>query len=125
MMLILSNSGRYVRRLTERPSLAREGWFPCILISLSLSFSLNCVSCVSLASLFPVVSLSLVVFPFFFFFFLNKCVYLMECVRAPSEKCAQTLVLGVMLSVLMEVSLSLDSSVFFSSLSVLLRRLFP
>lgn len=44
---------------------------------------------------------------------------------APSEKCAQTLVLGVMLSVLMEVELSLDSSVFLSSLSVLLCCLFP
>lgn len=48
-----------------------------------------------------------------------------DYVRAPPEKCAQTLVLGVMLSVLMEVLLSLDSSVLLSSFSVLLCCLFP
>lgn len=43
----------------------------------------------------------------------------------PLEKCAQTLVFLLMLSVLMEVELSLDSSVFLSSFTVLLRCLFP
>lgn len=86
------------------PSLTREGWIPCILISLalSLSFSLNCVSC--LFSHFP---LSCRIILSCGSSLLEKkkkeCVYLIECVRAPSEKCAQTLVLGVMLSVLMEV----------------------
>lgn len=44
---------------------------------------------------------------------------------APPEKCESTLILGVMRSVLMEVSLSLDSSVLLSSFSVLLCCIFP
>lgn len=56
--------------------------------------------------------------------FFKTCMCLI--VRSPHRgNCAQTLVLGVMLSVLMEVELSLDSSVFLSSFSVLLHRLFP
>lgn len=51
-------------------------------------------------------------------------VCLIEGFCVPPGKCAQTLVLGVMLSVLMEVQLPLDSFVFLSFLSVLLRHLF-
>lgn len=66
----------------------------------SLSLFLLIVFPVSLTSFFPVISFSLVVF----LLFLEKTsVYLIKCVHGPSEKCAQTLVLGVMLSVLMEV----------------------
>lgn len=95
-MLIPSNSGRYVRRLTKIPSLAREGWFPTSLFSLFLLIAFP-----ALFSHFPLSSRILLSCGFS----LKKkeSMYSIRCVRAPSEKWAQTLVFGVMLSVLMEV----------------------